>query len=190
MTLFTPEHAVGMRAMIRALAGDADATGVELRAAIRRLANQYDAVEDEALRETGLSGPRWTLLLRLVGEEELRGNTSVSPTYLSRCLRVSKNTVSSLLNGLEEQDLVERVLDSEDKRSFHIHLTPTGRAAVRQTAPEHIALLNRVMSELSPDERKQLADLLTKLYSGLTEEAASRAMASAVVETVTVPAPG
>ena len=126
MTLFIPEHAVGIRAMIKALAGDVDTTGVELRAAVRRLANQYDAVEDEALRQAGLSGPRWTLLLRLIGEEQLHGNTDVSPTYLSRCLRVSKNTVSSLLNGLEEQGLVERVLDSEDKRSFHIHLTPTG----------------------------------------------------------------
>ena len=176
--------------MIRALAGDVDATGVELRSAIRMLANQYDAIEDEALRQNDLSGPRWTLLLRLVGEEELRGKTDVSPTYLSRCLRVSKNTVSSLLNGLEEQGLVERVLDSEDKRSFHIHLTPTGRAAVRQTAPEHIAFLNRVVSGLSPEERKQLADLLTKVYSGLTEEPESRLMASAVVASVKMPASG
>jgi len=179
-----------MRAMITALAGDVDTTGIELRAAIRRLANQYDAVEDEALRQAGLSGPRWTLLLRLIGEEELHGNTDVSPTYLSRCLRVSKNTVSSLLNGLEEQGLVERVLDSEDKRSFHIHLTPTGRDAVRQTAPEHIAFLNRVVAGLSPDERKQLAALLTKLYSGLTEGHESRLMASAVGSSANVAAAG
>ncbi len=169
--------------MIKALAGDADATGVELRSAIRMIANQYDAVEDESLGQAGLSGPRWTLLLRLSGEE-LRGNTGVSPTYLSKCLRVSKNTVSSLLNGLEEQGLVERVLDAEDRRSFQIHLTPTGRTAVRQTAPEHIALLNRALSRLSPDERKQLADLLTRLYSGLTEEAGARAARSNVIESV------
>jgi DNA-binding MarR family transcriptional regulator len=190
MTPFTPEHTVGMRAMIKALAGDVDATGVELRSAIRILANQYDAIEDEALRQAGLSGPRWTLLMRLIGEEELRGNTDVSPTYLSRCLRVSKNTVSSLLNGLEEQGLVERVLDSEDKRSFHIHLTPEGRATVKQTAPEHLVFLNRVVSRLSPDERKQLASLLAKLYSGLTEETESRLMASAVAASDKTPASG
>ena len=61
---------------------------------------------------------------------------------------------------------------------------------MRQTAPEHIAFLNRVIEGLSPDERKQLAALLTKLYSGLTEEAESRLMASAVSSSANVTAAG
>lgn len=153
--------------MITALAGDVDPTGVELRRAIRMAANQYDAVEDEKLRELGLSGPRWGLLLRLMGEEQLHGKTDVSPTYLSRCLQVSKNTVSALLGSLEEQGLIERSLDPTDRRVFHIRLTEAGRAIVRDTAPEHIAFLNHLAAGLSAEERSQLAALLEKLHASL-----------------------
>ena len=59
----------------------------------------------------------------------------MSPTHLSRCQSVSKNTISSLIGGLEEQGLVERELDRDDKRVFRIHLTDAGRQAVRRPRP-------------------------------------------------------
>jgi len=167
---FDADHVLAVRRIVKALAGDADATGVQLRMAVRIIANQYDAAEDEALRQAGLSGPRWALLLRVMGEEVLHGRTDISPTYLSRCLQVSKNTVSALLNGLDEQGLLERVLDPDDRRAIHIHLTPTGREVVMATAPEHVAFLNRVSSRLAPEERAQMINLLVKLYSGLSSD--------------------
>ena len=37
--------------------------------------NTYEARVDESLRESGLSGPRWGLLLRMLAEEK-RGRTA------------------------------------------------------------------------------------------------------------------
>jgi DNA-binding MarR family transcriptional regulator len=91
----------------------------------------------------------------------------MSPTYLSRCQSVSKNTISSLIGGLEEQGLVERELDRTDKRVFRIHLTDAGRQAVEETAPEHVAYLNALAGGLSGDERVQLVRLLEKLHGSL-----------------------
>jgi DNA-binding MarR family transcriptional regulator len=153
--------------MVADLAGNADSAGVEIMRLVRMVGNVYDARVDEALRETGLSGPRWGLLLRMLAEEK-RGQTGgVSPTYLSRCQSVSKNTISSLIGGLEEQGFVERELDSGDKRRFRIRLTDAGRQAVRETAPDHVAYLNALAGGLTGEERAQLTSLLDKLYLSL-----------------------
>ena len=63
-----------------------------------------------------LSGPRWHLLMRLLTQEERTHGAGLSPSHLSRCLSVSRNTVSALLHGLDtlislETQLKVRVAD-------------------------------------------------------------------------------
>jgi len=158
------------RAMLRELVGDVDPTGLELARLIKIISNQYDALIGERLRTADLSGPRWRLLLRLHGEEQAAAGQGISPTHLSHSQHVSKNTISALLRGLEEQGLVERTLDSDDRRVFHIHLTDAGRAMVRETAPQHLAFLNTLIEGLTPDERVQLIQLLGKLRRSLSAQ--------------------
>ena len=161
------DHGGAVRDMVSRFAGDADPTGVEIGRLVRIVRNLYEARIDEGLRDQGLSGPRWGLLLRMFAEEQ-RGHTGgMSPTHLSRCQNVSKNTISSLIGGLEEQGLVARELDREDKRVFRIHLTDAARALVRESAPEHIAFLNGLASGLTAEERGQLIGLLEKLAGSL-----------------------
>jgi DNA-binding MarR family transcriptional regulator len=156
-----------MRSLVRELAGGADTTGLELMRLIHMVANAYATAADEQLREADLSGPRWMLLLRLLAEER-RGNVGgVSPTHLSRCQNVSKNTISALLGGLEEQGLIERALDPDDKRAFRIRLTDAGRQAVQTTGPGHIAFVNSLAAGLSAEEKVQLTALLAKLHRSL-----------------------
>lgn len=161
-------HAQHVRAMVHSLAPEADPSGVELMRLIRAAANQYDALIDERLRDAGLSGPRWGLLLRLVAHEHHEGPAGMTPTELSRCQNVSKNTISTLLGSLEAQGLVTRDLDLDDKRVFRIRLTEEGRSLVRATAPAHVSYLNRLVAGLNPEEREQLADLLERLIASMT----------------------
>ncbi len=161
-------HSGAVRDMVEDLAGDLDPTGVEIMRLVRMVCNLYDARVDDALRSTGLSGPRWGLLLRMLAEEKRGGTRGMSPTHLSRCQNVSKNAISSLIGGLEEQGLVERELDQADKRVFRIHLTDAGRQAVQDTAPDHVAYLNALAGDLGDEERGQLIGLLEKLYASLT----------------------
>lgn len=161
------DHSGVVREMVGELAGDLDPSGVELVRLIRMVCNTYDARVDDALRETGLSGPRWGLLLRMLTEEKRGTKGGMSPTHLSRCQNVSKNAISSLIGGLEEQGLVKRELDRADKRVFRIRLTEAGRQAVNETAPEHVAYLNELAGGLNDAERAQLIGLLEKLYASL-----------------------
>jgi len=168
--LSTPDlHSELLRARVREVAGDVDTTGVELLVKLRMAANQFDALADERLRDFGLSGPRWGLLVRLMAEERLDAG-GATPTHLSRCQNVSKNTISALLGGLEEQGLVERSLDAEDKRVFRIRLTEAGRAIVRVTAPQHLAFLRRLVAGLTGPEQSQLLELLGKLQRSWIEQ--------------------
>jgi DNA-binding MarR family transcriptional regulator len=144
-----------------------DLTGLDMLRLVRIATNLYDMVGDEQLEAVGLSGPRWRLLLRL-HREELGGNrVGVSPTHLSHCQNVSKNTISALLRGLEEQHLVERTLDPTDKRAFRIRLTDAGRDIVVTTAPRHLTHLNDLATALAPEEQTQLITLLEKLCRSL-----------------------
>ena len=122
---------------MHALTGQSHNNGIEIANLVRLIANKYETLGEQCPRNERLSGPRWGLLLRLLAEEE-HGNQRVTPTYLSRCQNVGKNTISSLLRGLEDQGLIARELDEDDRRTFWITLTPHGRRLIHDTAPGRV----------------------------------------------------
>lgn len=141
--------------------------GVELAALIRRIALLYELTASTPADTEDLSHARWGVLFRLLAETQHGNTEGLTPTYLSRCLHVSKNTVSALLRGLEAQGLIQRVLDPQDRRRFRIRLTEAGHTLVAASAPQRIAYLNQVIADLTPAEQEQLVALLTKLYRSL-----------------------
>jgi DNA-binding MarR family transcriptional regulator len=158
-----------MRSQMKNLTGLDDTSGIELVGLIRMLTHLCEAVETRDCGENGLSGPRWGLLMRLMAEE-MRGNPQgVTPTSLSRFQSVSKNTISALLRGLEEQGFIRRALDPADYRIFRIQLTEAGRELVQSMASQRIGHLNQMVSGLSAAEREQLVALLAKLYRSVLD---------------------
>lgn len=146
--------------------GLTDLHGVDMLRLVHQLANTYENITSEHMRGSGLSEPRWRLLMRLLIAERL-GAPSVHPTQLSKTQHVSKNTISSHLRTLEEDGLIARELDSEDRRQFRIRLSPAGRALVLQATPQFVTLLNRLASGLSTIEVEQLQQLLQKLHQSM-----------------------
>ncbi|HML22429.1 MAG TPA: MarR family transcriptional regulator [Aggregatilinea sp.] len=130
-------------------------------------------------RKDSLSSARTHLLVRLLVAQRRSGlvvaqrpeNAGVSPSELSQFLRVSRNTVSSLLNGLEEQGLIERRVHPTDRRQFLISITPEGETAVLQRAPEFSGFIDSLFDVLTPDEQDTLLALLDKLIAGLLQYA-------------------
>lgn len=159
-----PAMAAGMREQMRRLVGSEDISGIELLGALRALMRVYHVAEMQVAGGEELSGPRWAVLLRLASEEQVGKEQGSTPTDLSRFHGVSKNTISSLLRGLEDQGYIERTLDPDDYRAFHIQLTPAGRELVRSSAPDHFAHINRLASDLDAEERARLIASLQKLY--------------------------
>jgi DNA-binding MarR family transcriptional regulator len=157
-----PEH---VQKLINSF-GVEDTGGAELSRLIRLISTGYETAFKGRMKDENLSGPRWRILLHLFMAEEM-GKPGVSPTELAQARSVSKNTISSLLRSLEEQDLVTRAVSSTDRRSFVIQLTDKGREMVRERSPQHLAYLNELASDLTSEERDQLLFLLRKLYKSL-----------------------
>jgi len=156
-----------MREQMQSVFGITDSNGLDLFGLIHRLANLSEVIECQQCGGDELSGPRWRLLLRLFAEETLGNQEGVTPTSLSHYQRVSKNTISSLLRGLEQQGLLQRTLDPQDYRLFRIQLTQAGRDLVRESAPKRIKGMNKMIACLEPEEYRTLMVSLDKLLRSL-----------------------
>jgi DNA-binding MarR family transcriptional regulator len=156
-----------MHDVLHYLAGDVDPSGLELARLVHVVANQYDALGVGHAKAKGFSGPRWRLMFRLLAEERQGETGGLSPSYLSRCQNVGKNTISALLRGLEEQGMVERTLDQQDRRFFRIRLTDAGRELILKRAPVWLDRLNGLAAGLSAEEKSELIRLLTTLHGSL-----------------------
>jgi DNA-binding MarR family transcriptional regulator len=144
-----------------------DMSGVEFFSTLARVFQLGEAFDSMRFDDPNVSLPRWRLLLHLFITEQMGNTTGLTPTELSHFRQVSKNTVSSLLRGLEEKGLIQRTMDAKDLRLFHIHLTDAGRQIIIDTAPQRINGLNQMLSVLSMEEKNQLTFLLTKLRKSL-----------------------
>ncbi len=55
-------------------------------------------------------------------------NGKISPTILGKCMDMEKGSITSLVDSLENMNLVYRENDLEDKRKTWIQLTEEGKA--------------------------------------------------------------
>lgn len=152
-----------LQAMMQSRMGIEDTTGLDLMFTLHRvnvMSNMYAARDSE---DVDLSGPRWWLMLRLFFDEETGNTEGITPSALSHSQSVSRNTISVLLRGLESQELIQRVTDPRDLRTFRIRLSPKGRDVIMKTAPARVDRLNRLYSILSDEERTSLLAILNKL---------------------------
>ena len=120
------------------------------------------AVELHAQGRYGLSAGRLSLLLGLARAE----TQWLRPAELAEQLRVTRATVTGLLDALESAGLVARRRDPCDRRGIRVALTGAGRALVGRIAPGHALRLGAVMRALSDDDRVRLAALLDKVRAG------------------------
>lgn len=83
-----------------------------------------------------------------------------TPKEISQVLRLENSTISGVLDRMEKKGLIQRELDSNDRRSIRVVLTPEG-ASIKDGVLEVIDDLNRkVLDGLSPEQRAMFIDSL------------------------------
>src|SRR5712691_4633596 len=120
------------------------------------------ASAEEYFRPAGLSWSKLFILLWLRAIQD-EGGKGLNPSELSDHLAVTRNTVSTLLGGLERQGYITRELDPEDKRRFVIRLTPTGSEIVQRCAPRLFSHLQVLLSSMDKEQRIALVHGLMEL---------------------------
>ena len=121
------------------------------------------AVESNLRHQFGLSVGRFSLvtILHRYSESEL------TPSDLAQRAGVTRATVTGLLDGLEEDGLVERKAHSTDRRRVALQLTAAGKAFIARLVPAYAPRLSALASGLSEKERRQFLRLLDKIELGL-----------------------
>ena len=120
------------------------------------------ALADDTLRPMGLSWSKLFVMLWLRAAQD-EGVNGLAPSALSDCLAVTRNTMSTLLSGLERQEYITRAVDGDDKRRFVMQLTPAGAEASDRCAAAIFGQLDDVLSEVSADGRESLLTTLMQI---------------------------
>jgi DNA-binding MarR family transcriptional regulator len=92
----------------------------------------------------------------------LRESTRATQQKVAQTLMLDANNCVILLNGLEENGLIERTRDPDDRRRHIVAITPKGHKALEKAERELETVEDDVLGNLSHDERSQLHDLLAK----------------------------
>jgi DNA-binding MarR family transcriptional regulator len=81
--------------------------------------------------------------------------------------------VTRLVAGLEQQGLVHRVTDPDDKRARLIEPTPAGRAAIERYLAFVLGTFSDALAGWSADDRRELGRLLARLVDDLSAHLAT-----------------
>jgi DNA-binding MarR family transcriptional regulator len=81
---------------------------------------------------------------------------------LAQALGVTRPSVTASVGRLIQAGYVQKVQDDEDRRSFHILLTPKGQQFAHLHENMHKQVAQRLIAQLNPAEVEQLATLLNK----------------------------
>jgi DNA-binding MarR family transcriptional regulator len=92
-----------------------------------------------------------------------------SHSEIARGLDVGLSTVTGIVDRLVEHGLVERRTDAADRRMSHVVVTPAGNDLVEQLWASRREQLERLLGELTPDERTALINALQHLAALLGE---------------------
>lgn len=131
-------------------------TGDTLVDTLLAAAHHIRTGSNERLRECGLSLARFKVLVQL--EAGPRRMCEVSDA-----LGVVPRTLTSTVDGLEEEELVRRTEHPSDRRATLLTLTARGTQRLEEARAIMAVGVRERISRLSPEQRQQLQGLLERL---------------------------
>ncbi len=156
-----------MKLLFRRMNPDIDPEALQLMDSMRHVAHGLRQVGENSLAAADMSYARYRLLLGLFFSAEIEGREGLNPSEISERQGTSRNTISSLIRDLEDEGLIERLLDQDDRRKFIIRLTPSGRDVIQEHSNRHMRMIAQCFESLTTEERVDLRRILDKLAANL-----------------------
>jgi DNA-binding MarR family transcriptional regulator len=122
------------------------------------------AIERQLIRDSGLSGAEYALLVPLSESPDgvLRARD------LGTTVNWERSRLSHQVSRMEKRGLVARESCSEDARGAMVRLTEAGREAIEAAAPEHVETVRRYFFDaLTREEVETLGTLLERVLDRL-----------------------
>ena len=118
---------------------------------------------DQHLSPLGLTAP-----LALALDSIARGQGHLTPTDLARELSQQTQSVTGLLDRLEQRGWVQRVRDLPDRRQTRLVVTDAGTAMLAEVRPVEAACLAKVFRTIAPAELTHLVEVLGRVHESAT----------------------
>jgi len=158
-----PQRAEQMLAFAESLYAAGEPRAMRLMDQLRQVSHQMHRLGEASLDEAGFSSAQYRVLMSLLFDEWLGHHDGMNPSEISDQQGTGRNTVSALIRSLEEDGLIERRLDENDRRRFNIGLTEVGRQRVRQQANRYMQFADGIFAAFTTEEMDRLSALLQKL---------------------------
>ena len=143
---------------------DLDSTPMEVIGRVTRASALLQRELEQVFASHGLAGGDFDVLATL---RRSGAPYRLTPGELSRSTMVTSGGMTKRLDRLEEQGLIRREPDPRDRRGRLIALTDEGGAVIDRAVEAHVENEHRLLAELPPAKRKQLAALLGELLDTL-----------------------
>ncbi|HEY6493725.1 MAG TPA: MarR family transcriptional regulator [Trebonia sp.] len=143
---------------------DVDATPMAVFGRIHRVFLRYQVHITDVFAKYGINAAAFDILAALRRHGAPYRQTAGA---LAESSLITSGGISLRLDRLEKAGLIVRERDVEDKRVVYVQLTDTGLDLIEKVAAAHFANEENLLVGLTVTERRQLAQLLSRLERSL-----------------------
>lgn len=134
---------------------------------LAKVATAYRNAIERHLGEIGLHSGQTLLLIELWREDGLR------PIDLAQRLHIKAPTVTNILSGLDEINLIRTKKDGKDKRSTRVYLTTKGKLIRTEVEQRWVDMEAECVAGLPETDRYVFNSVLKRLRATYTGEGLS-----------------
>jgi DNA-binding MarR family transcriptional regulator len=115
---------------------------------------------EAALESVGLSGPKYMTL-----EQLIRAGEPMSLSALAECRKCVRSNITQLIDRLEAEGLVERIADTDDRRSIRARITTSGREKFATGTEAVQQVQAELAAKVSAEDREHFLRVLSAFRS-------------------------
>ena len=106
---------------------------------------------------------------RLDGVSQNNIHDGVSQKEIAAGCLIEAGSLTSILNRMEEKDLIERKMLNGNRRTFHIFMTESGKKNQKLVEEAFKKIEKTALNGISEEEQKQFMDIFCRIYRNLAD---------------------
>ena len=117
----------------------------------------------EQLADTGLTLGQPKVL------DYLKDHDGASQKEIAAGCLIEAGSLTSILNRMEEKDLIERKMLNGNRRTFHIFMTESGKKNQKLVEETFEKIEETALNNVSEEEQKVFMEIFLRIYRNLAE---------------------
>ena len=134
----------------------------ELYESLKSIFLHIDNHEKAFLARFGLNVPRFYVLMHV------EKNPGINYILLSDLLLCTKSNTTRVVRGMQTEGLINREVDTNDRRSYQLTLTEAGHDLFNRVYPDYKKLVDKLMSMLDKSKLEDYLKASSEIENTLT----------------------